>query len=405
MAFEAATGAFFAESGESVRRVADVGFRPDVVLLWWSGQSAAGRQRGCRGGVGFSAGGRSVATGWYAEDGTRRTVAGAATADVAVAVPVAGREPAHAKLGLAAEGFVLRWDSPPDSRLLVQHLSLRGVSNAVAGRLEAEPSRGRDRVRTGFRTDLVLLAAGNGGTELLAGLGVSARGASAASSFVSPSGLLPGSTAGLQRVDAALAVPRADRRGAAAILRVRPDDDGFDVEWEGASAGVLYLALGGVRCRVGMDDAPSAPAVRRTRSGFRPGALLAFTWGIGPWERMDIGRLCIGAAAGSSSVASAWFIGAVPGPTTQTGVVASQEHFLLIPDTQHDSLHASACVEAFHADGFSLRWLDSDGRMRRFAYLAIADRGVRVRRLLPSTIALARRLRGLLRRGPGTESA
>lgn len=413
---QATTGAFFAEPGEAVQRVEGIGFRPDTVVLWWSGQSVVGRERGCRGGVGFAAGGSAVATGWYAEDGVPRTKAGSATGDAAVVVPAAARPALQAKPAFSRGGFSLSWDSPPDDRLLIHYLCLGGVPNGVAGRVEAEPSRIQNRVPIGFVPDLVLVTSATGGPGLLAAVGAAGGGVSATSSFVYPNDAPPYSAAGLQREgailgvprpDRTLGIPRSDRTDAAALLRVQPSGEALEMEWEGTATDVLYLALGGVRCRVGMDESPVAPRARRTRLGFRrtrlgfrPHALLAFTWGMGASNvPRHVARLCIGAAVGRRSVSTAWFVRNVPAAAmTVPGVVASHEHLLLVPDTKRDRLHSSARLEAFHPDGFSLQWPESDSVLRRFAYVALADRTVRVRRLLPFAIAFARRMRRAVRR-------
>ena len=378
MSLQAATGTV---AGRPEQHVERIGFRPVAVVLWWSSQTTEGRVRGCCGGIGFVGDGASGAAGWYADDGTELTRAGTASADAALVVARPGAEPARAHVDLTDDGFSIRWEPSPELPVLVDYVALGGIPNAASGRVSSRS------MTLGFEPDVVFLASARSAPGLLAAVGAAvAGGGQAGSSFLYPDAASPEAVAGAQREDAALVIPRADRADAATLVRVVPTASGFDVTCEGQDAPeMIYLALGGVRCRLGVESAPRKPGLRRARVGFRPDALIAFTWGLGAATApRDIGRLCIGAATGASDQRTVvWYARDIPAPQTATGSVASSSQLLLVPDTQGDRLHASARVEELHDDGFSLRWLESDGRPRRFVYVALADRAVRLRRGRP----------------------
>jgi hypothetical protein len=150
---------------------------------------------------------------------------------------------------------------------------------------------------------------------------------------------------------------------------------------------VICLALKGGRYKIGTDVSPKAPGTRRTRRlGFRPSALLAFSWGLRPsQEAKDVGRLCFGAAASRAQGCATWDDEHRAAPPTKTHVHSTDEALVLVPDTQTGGVHAAAGIGAVDPDSFTLEWARSDGPAREFVYVAFgssgADRPLRVRLL------------------------
>jgi hypothetical protein len=187
--------------------------------------------------------------------------------------------------------------------------------------------------------------------DLVAGFGVAARRKAGASIF-SRDGAPAADVAGVQR-------------------------SGSDVLVARGAPPTKYpqLALAGVRCKVGATRSTAAPGSRRTRVGFRPRALVAFSWGLGARpEPTDICRLCIGAAAGGVIGCAGWDDRDVPAATTATHVCSSEEHLVVVTNTQTGGIHAHARLESFDERGFTLAWDRSDGYEREVMYVALGPK-------------------------------
>jgi hypothetical protein len=303
------------------------------------------------------------------------------------------------------DGFVLKWLTRPRTPWLVHYLALGGsdLEEAAVHRF-AVAEEGHQRVRgLTFQPDFVLLVpsgvekAGDRAEGVLLSAGVATgRASQAASSFVSTASATRGESRSSQRTAALVAV-RTGAKAASGRL-VSTDSDGFTVDWSGDAGmlgSVMCLAVKGGRYKIGAEVSPKLPGTRRTSGvGFRPSALLAFSWGLAPsLEAKPVGRLCIGAVASSVCGCASWDDEHRTAPPTMTHVHSTDESLILVPDTRTGGIHASAEVKNVDSDGFSLDWPESDGVPRQFLYVAFgsstAERPLRVRlrdaliRLLP----------------------
>jgi hypothetical protein len=271
----------------------------------------------------------------------------------------------------AEDGVILRWTTPPAESWTVHYLALgEPVSASRAGWLS--PGEALDPASA----DLVLLVPGPSEEEeggLLVGIGAATRDRQAVAAYAARTGDKPGTVVAAQRHDAA-AVAFDPGSDFASLGRLTP---GYTLEWDRTPAArrFAYLAITGVRAKVGTAQSPTRPDTRRTRVGFRPEALLAFTWGSLARDRpARIGRMSLGTAVSDTSTCASWDDCNVETEETRTHA-ASSDDLLLVADTQTGGIHAQAVVSALDDRGFTLDWHRSDGRRREFHYVALAGRG------------------------------
>jgi hypothetical protein len=214
--------------------------------------------------------------------------------------------------------------------------------------------------------------------NLAVGIGAAAGRSQAGAAFASRDGAEAGDVAGAQRDDAAILVVRDATTMATVGRTVRSGLRNVAVRWSPvapAAGRVAYLALAGLRCKVGVDVSPPAPGSRSTKGiGFRPEAVLLFSWGLhAKREPTDIGRLCVGGATSpSASGCAGWDDRDVDARPSTTHVCSSTNDVLLVTNTQNGGIHAAASLASIDDDGFTLEWTRSDGLQREFAYVAVA---------------------------------
>jgi hypothetical protein len=384
-ALSAAKGTFAARAPDAMQKVDGLGFAPRAVIAWWTRQEAEGVVAGNRGGLGFWASGSpAAAVAWASDDAaeptrTSRTAASAAFLGLDEA---AAEEPARAELASFDEdGFTLAWATPPEGAWTVHFLALGGaaLSGARVGWLAAD----RSRVPLDARLrDLLLFAPASEQStpvpHLSIGIGAAAGRRQASAAFASRSGADAGDVAGAQRDDAAIVVVRDATTVATVGRTVRRGLRNVAVRWSRVApetGRVAYLALAGLRARVGVDVSPPAPGARSTRGiGFRPEALLFFSWGLhAKREPTDIGRLCVGGATSpSASGCAGWDDRDVDARPSTTHVCSSTNEVLIVTNTQTGGIHAAASLASIDDDGFTLDWTSSDGLHREFGYVALA---------------------------------
>jgi hypothetical protein len=412
----ASKGALHARpSGPSEERVGGLGFRPCALLLWWSAQADWGSAPGNRGGVGLAAGSGQSAIAWASDDGAESIRASRWLEDVAIL----GFEAASAdgpdvrgQIGAFDEdGFVVNWHTRPRTPWLVHYLALGGsdLREAAVCRFAAAQT-GLQRVDgLKFEPDFVLLVPsgvekpGIRAAGTLLSLGVATdESAQAAGAFLSTGTGTGAQSRSSQRTGNVAALPFSGTSESAAFgTLVSTDPDGFTLEWSRDAedlGSVMCLAVKGGRYKIGADVSPKAPGTRRTGGvGFRPSALLVFSWGLAPsTEAKEVGRLCVGAAVSSACGCASWDEDHRTAPPTKAHVHSTDDALILVPDTRTGGVHASAGVRKLDSDGFTLDWQQSDGFARQFVYVAFgssaADRPLRVR-LKEALIRLLRRQR------------
>ena len=267
----------------------------------------------------WAAGSACAALAWASDDGVIPT----RTSRVHDATALLGLDRAGNGVAMRAElasldpdGFTLEWSLPPSAPWTVHYLALGGPAVAGgAGRLIASPvSPGRQTVPLdGIEPDLVLFlpAAGprregrrsracRSGSVRSRGNGRRRRGSSPATGRKrATSGVLseptprswPSPTARSLRASAESRSPGRMRWRSTGPRppRSRPR---FRISPSRVSAR-----------RIGTHISPTEPGSRATRGvGFRPDALVLFTWGLHPsTQPTDIGRLCLGGATSPAS--------------------------------------------------------------------------------------------------------
>jgi hypothetical protein len=387
----ACAGAFAIDGrrGTKGHTVRELGFEPKAVVLWWTRQSDEGVVKGNEGGIGFWAPGSSgVATGWTSANGVSRSRAYSAHGHSVVICPTGtstNRCPEGRIGSVHEDGFVFAWVVPPDTRIMCHFLALGGEAiHAQTGSLTLPEGGGRvDVPLRDIRPDVIFVcpagATAGAAVGSLAGFGASDGRRQAATSYSVADGALPGRVATAQRTDAVLVLAAHERKllGRARLRTSRrPSLDWVPAERVGCD--LLYLAVTGLRCRVGATEAPPARSTRRVRRlGFRPCALVFSTWGLAPSrDAKRIGRLALGAVSTepSRSVCASWDDRPINAPETATHARSSATEAVVVADSRTGGVHAAASVDSVDDDGFTLAWTVSDTPRRQVLYVALGAR-------------------------------
>ena len=363
----AAKGSFVTSNERELQSIAGLGFQPAAVVAWWGRLPTAGTKRGNRGGVGFWTANDSLSVSWASADGESVT----RTAHLGDHAALLGLDEVDAGIAMRAhiesldhDGFTLRYATRPAQPWMVCFLALGGpaVSSARVGWTPPGSRPPSNRSKSVDRPGLVLLVPAPGesgivGRGLAIGLGAkSSWGRAVAAGYLCPDGAEPGSATGSQRSGTAF------------------------LDWPGdwaESNRFCYLQVQGLHARIGTDVSPAGHGSRYTRVGFRPDALLLFSWGLRPspmWNTM--GRFCLGAASGNQCGCVSWDDRDGDPSETMTHVRSSTEHVLIVADSQSDNLHAQASLGSIDDEGFTLDWL-SDKPGREFAYVALSGQDTR----------------------------
>ena len=372
-ALAAAKGSFTTTADQERQSIDGFGFRPAAVIAWWACQSTAGTKRGNRGGVGFWTATDSGSVTWSSADG--ETVS--RTAQLSDEVALTGLDGAEPGIAMRArvesfdeDGLTLRYLVRPSKPWIVHFLALGGpaVEDARVGWTSVRSTKSLDD------TGLVLCApvpaeSGIVTRGLAVGLGARASRGRAVAGYLSPDGAEPGSVTGAQRSG----TPFLDWPGE------RSESDRY-----------CYLLVDGLHARIGTDVSHAGTGTRHTRVGFRPDAVILFSWGLRrspDWNTM--GRFCLGAVAGDQSGCISWDDRDGDPRETLTHVRSSTDQALIVADSRSDAFHAHASLASMDDDGFTLNWM-SDKAGREFAYVALTGRYPRGR--LSGALARIRRL-------------
>ncbi len=385
-------------------------FRPRALLLWWACESDPVTALGNLGGIGIAADASSQAClAWAADDRSAPGVLGRWGADEAFLAPSdpSGAQRLGGAVRFADDGFhlELRGESPETWR--IHYLALGGSelrsAEVTTLRLDRPGSQSVRGLRS--RPDFLLFLPGAGASPspLAPGLGPAigmATGprAQAAAGFDARVDGTETVARGALRNDAVVALPEPSDSWEYASLAhlVSLDEDGFTLATSASQQPALplaCLALSGGRYAVGLGRSARPPRRRlRERVGFRPSGLLLFTSGLdAKREPRDIGRLCVGAAAGNRSIGSVtWSVRSRRWWPLEPRSRSTDESVLEVLDTTSGTLHAQAVLEHVDSSGFRLGWPVVDHNPRNFAYVAFGAEGDASRR------PLRRPLRSLL---------
>jgi hypothetical protein len=361
-ALAAAKGSFTTAAEQERQSIDGFGFRPVAVIAWWGCQSTAGTKRANRGGVGFWTATDSGSVTWSSADG--ETVSRTAQlSDEAALIGLDGAEPGIAMRARVEsfdeDGLTLRYLVQPSKPWIVHFLALGGpaVEDARVGWMSPRSTKSLDD------TGLVLLTpvpaeSGIVTRGLALGIGARASRGRAVAGYLNPDGGEPGSVTGAQRSGTPFLEWPGERR----------ESDRF-----------CYLRVEGLHARIGTDVSRAGTGTRHTRVGFRPDAVILFSWGLRrspDWNTM--GRFCLGAVAGDQSGCMSWDDRDGDLRETLTHVRSSSDHALIVADSQSDDFHARASLASIDDDGFTLNWT-SDKAGREFVYVALTDRYTRGR--------------------------
>lgn len=360
------------------------GFRPRAVVAWWTCQTEHGVAAGNRGGLGFWTSRRAVAVGWSSEDGSPQVRASQVTADAALV----GLSEDGFTLGLNGslasldtDGLTIVWTIAPTETWIVHFLALGGdaLTGACAGWSTIDGAA-TESVLEDLEpaASLVLVAPALAGPRrdgALVGLGAHSGSEQVACAYSVMSGATPGAVAGSQLHGASIILPRTDGTTCSGALGERSGGPPR-IDWSappGRAHRVCHLTLEGIRAHVGVALSPTEPGKRRTRIGFRPDAILFFSWGLGAaLETKRIGRVCVGAASACDVVVcGGWDDRNTEESRTGTHVVSSANQVVVVTDTQTGRVHAAASVCEVGRRGFRLGWAASDGKTREVLFIAL----------------------------------
>jgi hypothetical protein len=338
----------FAVNGRARPSVEHLGFRPDAVVTWWTKQGSDGVVEGNVGGIGFWTPRNSGCIAWASTSDREHpaTTAHAAWDAALLGVDASTRSVTMLadSVAFGATGFGLTWATPPRESWVVHYLALAGTRAFIASREQEPPDGGLTLAVPARRISRTV------GAGLLAGFGAAARDARAATAFAVPEGAPIPDVVGEQRTDV------GTRRRFLGPRRKNA--------W--------CLRLEGIRCRIGATLAPIGPGRVPVTVGFRPVALLVFSWGLSATARKRrIGRLCLGAAAGNENGCAAWDVANSDDGASSHASSTSRE-IIAIRNTRTTEMHATAVLAGFEEQGFALEWTQSDGiRPREVVYVAL----------------------------------
>jgi hypothetical protein len=378
--FAATKDSFTTAEGLLLQSIDGFGFRPTVVFAWWARQPQSGVARGNAGGIGFWTEEESGAVAWVSDDGKASTSAARLAESAALlGVSEAGDVTLRARVeSFDQDGVTLRYTTIPAESWVVHVLAFGGsMESDRLGWMHSPPTAVSNE--TGpwpAKDDLVLVLAaplelGVVARSLEVMFGAADTRSAAVSGFTSPDGSPPGAVTGIQRCGPIpLALPALGRQ-----------------------TQFCYISLDGLRAKVGTDVSPLGRGSRYTRVGFRPEALILFSWGLPSSTAVaSIGRLCIGGWASNRSGCVSWDDRNIAAENTMTHAQSSQRDALLVSNTRTGGIHAQATVTAIDDGGFTLDWTN-DGGHREFAYVALGGRSEprraarvlhQIRRLFPT---------------------
>ena len=366
-AFAAKKDAFKTSKDLVLQSIGGLGFRPAGVVAWWARESQPATRSSNCGGIGFWTEKESAAVAWSSVDGT----ASSTTARVADSAALLGLSEAGTEVALRAhvesfdqDGVTLRYTTSPEEDWVVHFLALGGsIQDQRVGWISSQSavvSR-----KTGFwptKSGVVLLGVaplelGVVSRSLAVIFGAADTRSAAVAGYACPDGSPPGDVTGMQR------------RGATPFA------------WPtlGGPSQLCYLSLDGLRAKVGTDVSPRDGGRRHTRVGFRPGALILFSWGLPSSPAVaSIGRLCIGGWTSDRTGCISWDDRNVKADETRTHARSSLQEPLVVTDTRTGGIHAQATLTSVDDRGFTLDWTN-DGGQREFAYVTLGGASTRGR--------------------------
>ncbi len=379
-----------------------IGFRPTVVIFYWTEQTATGLTAN---GVGVSAGvGFATATNQYAaatgmRDNNTTTFNGRSrsASDAVIFQTVTAAPTLLAKANLQSmdsDGFTLNWNVNGNALAYrINYIALGGDTQGFVGNFNMNNAIGNQPITgTGFQPDFVMFVhAADGATtapndpDAEFGIGF-AQSASARSAMVyaGPNGLGTSASRWQQLTNKAIlflnhAANPPTATGQADFVSM--DSNGFTINVTTASGGanwnVGYLALRGARVAVGAFNQPAVVGAQTPVSNltFEPQGVMLASRSLATATTLAAGRTSIGAGGGSTIVnGNIWFQERNAVGTANANAYNDATNIISTGTNASTANAAQASLTSLQLGGFTLTWTLANAVAREILYWAIGPR-------------------------------
>lgn len=383
-----------------------IGFKPTVVIFFWTEQTTTGawtgNNAGVSSGIGFAAATGTTITNYAAvtgmEDNTgrssnrrRRSTGNAVIFQTVTAAPTLL---AQANLqSMDADGFTLNWTTNGNANAYrINYIALGGDTQGIVGNFNMNNATGNQSITgAGFQPGFVLfIHAADGAldadvTDAELGIGF-AQSATARGTLV---------YAGESNVNVNIR-PRWQQLTDKAILFldhaatpptaagqadfVSMDSNGFTIDVTTASGGatwnVGYLALRGVRVNTGAFDEPGATGSQTPVSNlpFKPKGVMLASSSLASGAALAAGRTAIGAGGGSPiDEASIGFYEESGVSTSDVNSYNDAANIISMGANNSSTNPAQASLQSLDLGGFTLNW-GARNATREILYWAVGPR-------------------------------
>jgi hypothetical protein len=397
MPFSAKKGTLTAPTSGSapVSQSVNVGFAPKLILFFWTYQGSEGFSGGDIGGIqGFGAASSSSQRGcasYAANDNTSPSVAGSrADATKCISLLSNGAPTIVGEADLSSmdsDGFTLSWATIPSTAAIVHYLALGGsdITNAKVGNFQLPTATGTfDVTDPGFEPDSVLLFSIRNTTLTSSAtvtrwtLGAFDRAAEANATLVEANAVATTDMASAQLSTRVLRMLGTSTGYNSNVDFSAMLSNGFrlnNVTAPGGAYHAFYIALRGVKVKLGVETQKTSTGTKATTVGFNPSALLL--WGTNRAASTAIDatqqKFSIGATDGTAS-GTTW-ASSTDNVTTTDANSSTVTGKVIRHATNPSTIDAEATV-SFDSSGFTLDWTTADATAREFFYLAIGTTSV-----------------------------
>lgn len=374
-----------------------IGFRPTVVIFYWTEQTAIGTAAGVSSGVGFATDANQYAAVTGMRDAVGTTINGrrSSAGNAVIFQTVTGATVtllAQANLqSMDADGFTLNWTTNGNANAYrISYIALGGDTQGFVGNFNMNNAIGTQPITgTGFQPDFVMFVhAGDGSIDTNAadaqfGIGF-AQSSSARGAMVYAGETAQGtSSSRWQQLTskAVLFLSHAAPPVAAGQADFSSmDSDGFTINVTTASGGanwnVGYLALRGARVATGAFDEPAATGVQTPVSNltFKPKGVMLASRSLATAVTLAAGRTSIGAGGGSPVVdGSIWFQEQNAVGTSNTNEYNDATNIISMGANNATTNVAQASLQSLDLGGFALNWIARNSN-REILYWAMGPR-------------------------------
>ncbi len=365
-----------------------IGFKPSVVIFYWTEQTATGttaNNTGVSSGLGFAAATGTTITNYAAvtgmedntgssSNGRRRSAGNAVIFQTVTAAPTLL---AQANLqSMDADGFTLNWTTNGNATAYrINYIALGGDTQGYVGNFNMNNAAGNQQITgTGFQPDFMMFIHGADGaldanlTDAELGIGfaqsASARGAMV---YAGQTGINVNIRPRWQQLtdkvilflNHAATPPTA--RGQADFVSM--DSNGFTINVTTASGGagwnVGYLALRGARVNAGRFNEPGATGVQTpvTSLTFRPKGVFLASRSLATGATLAAGRTAIGAGGGAPIVdGNIWFQEQNGVNTSNANSYNDATNIITMGANNAITNVARASLQSLDLGGFTLNW-------------------------------------------------